>query len=63
MSLRYAHLVPDRRREAVVKLNEKPLHSLAMQLQWGGALPASSYSIGAVALRAGVEPDVGRGSS
>ena len=55
MSLRYAHLAPDQRREAVAKLNEKPLLSLAMQLRWEGALPASSYRIGAVALRAGVQ--------
>jgi hypothetical protein len=28
MSLRYAHLAPDQRREAVAKLNEKPLLAL-----------------------------------
>jgi integrase len=63
MSLRYAHLAPDQRREAVAKLNETPLLSLAMQLQWEGVLSASSYRIGPVALRAGLELDVGRRSS
>ena len=33
MSLRYAHLAPDQRREAVAKLNEKPLPALTMRLQ------------------------------
>jgi integrase len=34
MSLRYAHLAPDQRREAVAKLNERPLLALAMHVQW-----------------------------
>jgi integrase len=33
-SLRYAHLASDQRREAVAKLNEKPLLALTMRLQW-----------------------------
>ena len=33
MSLRYAHLAPDQRREAVAKLNERPLLTLTMRLQ------------------------------
>jgi integrase len=33
MSLRYAHLAPDQRREAVAKLNEKPLLALTLRLQ------------------------------
>jgi integrase len=36
MSLRYAHLAPDQRREAVAKLNERPLLTLTMRLQWEG---------------------------
>jgi len=32
MSLRYAHLAPDQRREAVAKLNEKPIFSLSIRL-------------------------------
>jgi hypothetical protein len=32
--MRYAHLAPDQRREAVVKLNEKPILALTMRLQW-----------------------------
>lgn len=34
MSLRYAHLAPDQRREAVAKLNEKPILALTMRLPW-----------------------------
>jgi integrase len=41
MSLRYAHLAPDQRREAVAKLNERPLLTLTMRLQWEG-LPVAS---------------------
>ena len=37
MSLRYAHLAPDQRREAVAKLNQKPLLALTMRLQWEGS--------------------------
>ncbi|MGH9447146.1 MAG: tyrosine-type recombinase/integrase [Terriglobia bacterium] len=33
MSLRYAHLAPDQRREAVAKLNERPLLALASALR------------------------------
>jgi len=33
MSLRYAHLAPDQRPEAVAKLNEKPILALTMRLQ------------------------------
>jgi integrase len=33
MSLRYAYLAPDQRREAVAKLNEKPLLALTLRLQ------------------------------
>src|SRR4051812_7327527 len=31
MSLRYAHLAPDKRREAVAKLNEKPILALTLR--------------------------------
>jgi integrase len=41
MSLRYAHLAPDQRREAVAKLNEKPVVALAMRLKWEGFSAAS----------------------
>src|SRR6185312_3082021 len=34
MSLRYAHLAPDQRREAVAKLNERPLLAHSMHLHW-----------------------------
>jgi hypothetical protein len=36
MSLRYPHLAPDQRREAVAKLNEKPVLALTMRLQCEG---------------------------
>jgi integrase len=34
MSLRYAHLAPDQRQEAVAKLNEKPVVALSVRLKW-----------------------------
>jgi hypothetical protein len=34
MSPRYAHLAPDQRREAVAKLNQRPLLALSMHLHW-----------------------------
>jgi len=44
MSLRYAHLAPDQRCEAVAKLDEKPMFALTVRLPWIGALSASSAS-------------------
>jgi hypothetical protein len=44
MSLRYAHLAPDQRREAVAKLNEKPILALTLRLPWSHfPLDASNY--------------------
>jgi integrase len=43
MSLRYAHLAPDQRREAVAKINEKPILTLSMSLKWEGFSAASGY--------------------
>jgi integrase len=43
MSLRYAHLAPDQRREAVAKLNEKPILALTLRLPWNGLQPWSGY--------------------
>jgi integrase len=43
MSLRYAHLAPDQRREAVAKLNEKPVLALTMRLQWEGFSAENCY--------------------
>src|SRR5205823_1819498 len=46
MTLRYAHLAPDQRREAVDKLNERPLFSaLTMRLSWDGQPAEVSYPI------------------
>jgi hypothetical protein len=44
MSLRYAHLAPDQRREAVAKLDEKPLLTMSMRLQREGFSAAGCYS-------------------
>jgi integrase len=43
MSLRYAHLAPDQRRETVAKLNEKPVLALTMRLQWEGFSAENCY--------------------
>jgi integrase len=48
MSLRYAHLAPDQRREAVAKLNDKPLLALTMHLNWGGFSGARSHCTGSM---------------
>jgi integrase len=45
MSLRYAHLAPDQRREAVAKLNERPLLSLTMRLGWAGSPAVNGYRV------------------
>jgi integrase len=42
MSLRYAHLAPDQRREAVAKLNVKPLLGIAMRVDWKGFRPLAA---------------------
>src|SRR6266581_4259418 len=34
MSLRYAHLAPDQRRDAVAKLNDTPIFTPTMRLRW-----------------------------
>src|SRR5213082_3407557 len=51
MSLRYAHLAPDQRREAVAKLNEKPVLALSMRLKWEGVSEADCYSTTKMASR------------
>ena len=51
MSLRYAHLAPDQRREAVSKLNEKPLLTLTMRLQWEGLPAVSGYRVDSIVVR------------
>jgi hypothetical protein len=55
MSLRYAHLAPDQRREAVAKLNEKPLLTLTMRLQWEALPAASGYRVGSIVVKEGRE--------
>ena len=44
MSLRYAHLAPDQRREAVAKLNERPVLALTMRLPWNACSGESALS-------------------
>ena len=46
MSLRYAHLAPDQRRQAVAKLNDMPLLALTMRLQWDSSSQATSCRMG-----------------
>jgi integrase len=55
MSLRYAHLAPDQRREAVAKLNERPLLTLTMRLHWEDLPVASSYRVDSIVVRKGLE--------
>jgi integrase len=61
MSLRYAHLAPDQRREAVAKLNEKPVLALTMRLPWNGLQAQSSYptvggKVGSGAVNVSIKP-------
>ena len=51
MSLRYAHLAPDQRREAVSKLNERPLLTLAMRFQWEGLPAVRAYRVDSIVVR------------
>jgi integrase len=51
MSLRYAHLAPDQRREAVSKLNERPLLTLTMRLQWEGLPAVRAYRVDSIVVR------------
>jgi integrase len=53
MSLRYAHLAPDQRREAVTKLNEKPLLALTMRLPWNADPSGASYAIDSIGGKGG----------
>jgi hypothetical protein len=56
MSLRYAHLAPDQRREAVAKLNERPLLTLTMRLQWEELWAGSAYRMDSIVVREEPEP-------
>jgi integrase len=53
MSLRHAHLAPDQRREAVAKLNERPILALTMRLPWNSDPSAVSYPINSVGGKGG----------
>jgi len=56
MSLRYAHLAPDQRREAVAKLNEKPLLALTLRLQWNQGSHGDVTPLILLVVREGLEP-------
>jgi integrase len=56
MSLRYAHLAPDQRREAVAKLNEKPILALTLRLPWEGVTTRCAYPLVKMVEREGIEP-------
>lgn len=56
MSLHYAHLAPDQRREAVAKLNEKPVLALTLRLQWRALAGGGSNYLKEVVEREGIEP-------
>jgi len=56
MSLRYAHLAPDQRREAVAKLNEKPILALTLRLPWEGFAMDHAYPFVRMVEREGIEP-------
>jgi len=43
MSLRYAHLAPDQRCEAVAKLDERPMFATSMRLPWRVVSPMGGY--------------------
>jgi Phage integrase family len=53
MSVRYAHLAPDQRREAVAKLNETPLLALTVRLPWNRDAGTVSYPIDSIGGKGG----------
>jgi hypothetical protein len=62
MSLRYAHLRPDQRCEAVAKLNEKALLMLTLCLPWESLAAAKGDRIDSAVVRDVLEPGIDRGS-
>ena len=56
MSLRYAHLAPDQRREAVAKLNERPILALTLRLPGSEFLIGPSNYLKELVEREGIEP-------
>ena len=56
MSLRYAHLAPDQRREAVAKLNETPILALTLRLPWNALQTECAYPLVKLVEREGLEP-------
>ena len=56
MLLRYAHLAPDQRREAMAKLDEKPILALTLRLLWEGFAMDCTYPFVKMVEREGIEP-------
>ena len=56
MSLRYSHLAPDQRREAVAKLDEKPILALTLRLPREGFAMERAYAFVRMVEREGIEP-------
>jgi integrase len=56
MTLRYAHLAPDQRREAVAKLNDQPVLALTVRLPWCSEPTGTTYPIDFMVEREGLEP-------
>jgi integrase len=56
MTLRYAHLAPDQRREAVAKLNDKPIFALTVRLPWESEPTGVFYPLEFRMEREGLEP-------
>jgi integrase len=56
MTLRYAHLAPDQRREAVAKINDKPISALTMRLSWDSNPRGVIYPIDFNGEMEGLEP-------
>jgi integrase len=56
MSLRDAHLAPDQRREAIAKLNERPVLALTLRLPWSAFSGGSSNYLIRMVEREGIEP-------
>ena len=54
MTLRYAHLAPDQRREAVAKLNDTPILALTIRLPWDSKPTGLLYPFDLVVEREGL---------
>jgi len=53
MTLHYAHLAPDQRRDAVAELNEQPTYAAAARLSWVAEPSEIFYTIGLISRKGG----------